>query len=325
MFRTLLFKFIKPYPKNLWYNIILHMKTYDLIIIGSGPAGITAAIYAARYKLDFICIGKEHGGTANEAFMVENYPGLPDIPGIELMKKMKEQAEKLGANIVTNDINTIKKDKEIFSIKTNGEEYSAKNIILTTGTNRTRLKVPGEEELRGKGVAYCATCDAPLFRNKVVAVVGGGDGALTAAVQLGDVAEKVYLIARKELRGTPAWIDTINKNKKIEVMLGKSLKEIKGENKVSSIVIKETGEELTVNGVFVEIGATPAIEIIKDLGIELDSSNHIQVDESQQTNVTGILAAGDLTTGSNKLKQIVTACSEGAIAANTVYKIIKRS
>lgn len=301
------------------------MKTYDLIIIGSGPAGITAAIYAARYKLDFLCVGKEHGGTANEAFMVENYPGLPDIPGIELMKKMKEQAEKLGANIITNNINTIKKDKEIFFIKANGEEYGAKNIILTTGTNRTRLKVPGEEELRGKGVAYCATCDAPLFRNKVVAVVGGGDAALTAAVQLGDVAEKVYLIARKELRGTPAWIEVINKNKKIEVLLGKSLKEIKGENKVSSIIIKETGEEFTVNGVFVEIGATPAIEIIKDLGIELDSSNHIKIDIEQQTNVKGILAAGDLTTGSNKLKQIVTACSEGAIAANTVYKTIKKS
>ncbi|PIZ00235.1 hypothetical protein COY62_03680 [bacterium (Candidatus Howlettbacteria) CG_4_10_14_0_8_um_filter_40_9] len=301
------------------------MKTYDLIIIGSGPAGITASIYAARYKLDFICIGKEHGGTANEAFMVENYPGLPDIPGIELMKKMKNQAEKIGANIITDDINTIKKDKEIFSIKTNGEEYGAKNIILTTGTNRTRLKVPGEEELRGKGVAYCATCDAPLFRNKIVAVVGGGDAALTAAVQLGDVAEKVYLIARKDLRGTPAWIDTINKNKKIEVMLGKSLKEIKGDNKVSSVIIRETGEEISVNGVFVEIGATPAIEIIKDLGIELDSSHHIQIDESQQTNIKGMLAAGDLTTGSNKLKQIVTACSEGAIAANTVYKIIKRS
>lgn len=302
------------------------MKTHDLIIVGSGPAGLSASIYAARYKLDFICLGREHGGTANEAFRVENFPGNPVIPGVDLMKIMKKQAEDLGAKVIPDEARAIKKEKSGFKIITNKEIYLAKNIILALGTERNKLRVPGEEEFHGKGVAYCATCDGFFFKNKVVAVVGGGDGALTAAILLSDIASKVYLIHRgSEFRATPVWIEAVNKNKKIKIFMNRSLKEIKGTNKVESVTFNESDEELKLDGVFIEIGATPAIAIIKDLKIKLDDTKHVIVSEEQETNIIGIYAAGDLTTGSNKLRQIVTACAEGAVVASAVYKKIKKS
>lgn len=304
------------------------MKVYELIIVGTGPAGLTAAIYAARYKLDFLCLGREHGGVANEAFRIENFPGNPDISGVELMNIIRKQAEKLGATIINTEVRAIRKEKENFLIVTSqnpGEKMYARNVLLALGTERRKLKIPGEEEFHGKGVSYCATCDGFFFKNKVVGVVGGGDSALTAAILLADIAKKVYLIHRgKEFRAMPAWIEVVKTNPKINTLMERSLKEIKGSNKVESVIFNETKEELKLDGVFIEIGATPAITIINGLGVKLDKTKHVFVSKEQETNIPGIYAAGDLTTGSNKLKQIITACAEGAIAVNSIYKKIKK-
>lgn len=305
------------------------MKIHDLIIIGTGPAGLTAAIYSSRYNLDFLCIGREMGGTANEAFNVQNFPGIPNTPGLKIMETMKKQAKDLGANFVNSGVKIIRREKDHFLVLAGNhpeEKYYSRNILLALGTERRKLQIPGEEEFHGKGVAYCATCDGFFFKNKTVAVIGGGNAAVTSAIFLADLAEKVYLIHRgEELRADPSWIESAKKNKKIEFLLNRSLKEIKGDKKVEKLLFNEGVEDVETDGVFIEIGATPALSIIKDLGIAHDSTKHIIVSESQETNIQGVYAAGDLTTGSNKLKQIVTACSEGAIAASGIYKKLKKN
>jgi len=298
---------------------------YDLVIVGTGPAGLSAAIYAARYKMSTITIGKLHGGTITEAHLVENYPGVGELTGMELGQKMLEQAKSLGAEVVADSIQKIEKKDKFFVLHTQSGKYETKRILLAMGAERNKLKIKGEEEFLGRGVAYCATCDGPFFKDKTVAVVGGGNAAATSALYLSDIAEKVYLIYRgEELKAEPAWIEQMNAKKNIEVIYSANIEEISGENKVEKAKL-DNGNELKVDGVFIEIGSTPGKALINDLELKTDAKGYIEVDEEMKTSVDGVWAAGDITGGKFKFRQVVTAVGEGAIATYSAYLDSKKN
>ncbi|MEA2088328.1 MAG: thioredoxin-disulfide reductase [Patescibacteria group bacterium] len=301
---------------------------YDVIIIGAGPAGYTASIYASRYKLKNLIISKEQGGQINEAHLVENYPGFISISGTELMSKFKEQSEKLGAEIILKEIKRIIKEKNDFVVITeNNEKYFAKTIILAMGMGYRKLEIPGEKEFIGKGVSFCFVCDGMFFRDKTVAVIGGGDSAVTGAVYLADIAKKVYLIYRKEkLRASPSQQEKIKNSPKIELILNTNLMEIKGNNIVKEIILDKAFQNkktLAVDGVFIEVGSVPNFALAKQLGINIDDDGRIKVEKNQSTNIKGIFATGDITDASNGFRQVITASSEGAIASSAVYKFLQ--
>ncbi len=297
---------------------------YDLIIIGAGPAGLAASIYASRYKVKHLVIAKEPGGQANEAHKVENWPGTVSISGLELGQKMREHSEKLGGKIIMDAVSSIKKESDIWNITTHTENYKAKYIILALGMEYRKLQIPGENEFKGKGVSYCPTCDAPFFKDKTVAVAGGGNSAASAALLLAEYASKVYLIYRGDkLRCDPSYCEKYEKNPKITVIYSSNIKEIRGEKMVESIILDkefEGKESLAVDGVFIEIGSEPGVELTKQLGVSSDEQGFVIVSADQSTNVPGVYAAGDATTGSNKTRQIITAAAEGAVAAGSVYR-----
>jgi thioredoxin reductase (NADPH) len=299
---------------------------YDLIIVGSGPAGLTAGIYASRYKLKTLIIGKINGGLMVEAHKICNFPTEECISGIELTEKMVKNAKAQGAEIVNKEITKIEEAQEgLFKlISSEGREFFSRTIILAYGTVHRRLGLPNEEKLLGRGISYCATCDGMFFKNKKVAVVGGSDSALTAALYLSEIAEKVFLIYRREkLRGEPVWIEKVYQSKNIEVILNTQVVELIGENKLEEIKLSN-GSQLEINGLFIEIGTEPVkYDFIKELKIETDEDGYLKVNQAQQTSKLGIWAAGDLTTGSNYFRQIITACAEGAIAAESVFKYLK--
>lgn len=303
------------------------IRACDLIIIGAGPAGLSASIYASRYKLNHIVIGEEAGGQAVSAWSVENYPGFEKIAGKDLMEKFKAQAEKLGAEILPDSVNKIEKKDNGYVVHTaSGKTYEGKSLILALGMKPRKLNLPNEDKFIGKGVAYCATCDAPFFRNKKVAVIGGGDAAGTAALHLAEFAEKVSIICIKGgLIMEPSWQEKIKNNSKIEMIECDKITGIEGENVVSGLVYETGGaaKTLPAQGIFVEIGSTPGVVIAQNLGVNLDEQNYIITDATQATNVENVYAAGDVTTGSNKFRQIITAAAEGAIAAGSVYKKLK--
>ncbi|HDI03086.1 MAG TPA: FAD-binding protein [Candidatus Pacearchaeota archaeon] len=294
---------------------------YDLIIVGAGPAGLTAAIYAARYKLSCLVIAETIGGRAAEAFEIKNFPSYEKISGIELMEKIRKQTECLGVEIKNERVDKIKKEKGYFVVKTTEKDYLAKKIILANGLEKKRLGLEKEDKFLGKGVSYCAVCDAPFFKNKKVAVVGGSDSALAAASLLSRFANKVYIIYRKEkfFRAKPAMVEEVRKNKKIKAIFNVTVTKLLGEERLKAIELSNK-KRIAVDGLFVEIGASPNVELAKDLGIELENG-YIKVDEMQRTNVKGVYAAGDIT--NRPLKQIITAAAQGAVAATTVYEELK--
>jgi len=302
-------------------------KIYDLIVIGAGPAGLGASIYASRYKLDHIVIGNEIGGQVVEAAEIENWAGDISISGRELMGKFEKHARRLGAEIIQADVSNIDAVPEGFKVFAGKKEYLAESIIMALGMKARKMNVPGEDKFIGKGVSYCATCDAMFFRNKDVVVIGGGDAAATAAIHLSEFANEVYLMYRESYTWEPSWDDLINKNPKIEKICCTDIKEIKGDAKVSSIVYEEKGgaKELTIQGIFIEVGSTPGVAIAQELGVKLDEQNYIIVDQTQATNIENVYAAGDVSTGSNKFRQIITAVAEGAVAAGSVYRKLKLS
>ncbi len=300
---------------------------YDLIIIGAGPAGLTASIYASRYRIRHLVIGKDLGGTMGLAWQVENYPGFKRISGMELTKKMVEQVKGLGGEIKLSEVSELAKLTEgIFAVKTTGgQTYQAKTLIIATGIRRRELGVPGEKEYLGKGVSYCAVCDAPFFRGKTVAVVGGANAAAQAAVHLAEFAKKVYLIyRRKPLRAEPIWRERVEKNPKIEIIYETNVVRILGKRGLIGGVELDNpyqgNKYLAVDGVFVEIGGVPGTELAKKLGVEVDEKGYIKVGLDMGTNIKGVFAAGDIANAAGELQQIVTACSEGAIAATSVYR-----
>ena len=300
-------------------------KIYDLIILGGGPAGLTAAIYAGRYNLKTLVVAKSFGGTANLAGEVENWPGYVG-PGIELMNNIKNQAGKFGAEFLEGEIMSVEKDND-FILNLSDKKICGKTIIIALGTEHRQLNVPGEKEFLGKGVSYCATCDGNFFRDKTVAVVGGADSAAKAALYLSSICKKIHIIYRRhEMRCEPISLSKICKQDNIEIHYHSDPVEITGENTVKELKIitdwpdkGKVEHVIPVDGVFIEIGATPTNEVVKNLGLDM-KDGYIITDKETKTNVAGIFAAGDVT--NNFLKQVVTAASEGAIAAKMVHEYL---
>lgn len=305
-------------------------KQKDLIIIGSGPAGLTASIYASRYAIDHIVIGKHIGGQAAESIKIENFPGIKSISGAEWSQKLQDQAENLGGEILDSEAVSIEKAGDIFKVATklNGE-FEAKTVLIASGTKRRKLGAKGEDEFAGRGVAYCATCDGPFFRDKKVAVMGGGDSAATAALYLSDIAEEVYLISiENKLRAEEAWQSQIKKNQKIKIILNNTVEEFSGEKFLEKAILKNEysgSKELKIDGVFIEIGYLPSDGMIEKLGIEKNDCGYIKVGADMSSSISGAWAAGDITDGSNNFHQLITACAEGAIAANSIHQYLKRN
>ncbi|NCF75247.1 MAG: FAD-dependent oxidoreductase [Xanthomonadaceae bacterium] len=302
---------------------------FDVIIIGAGPAGYTASIYASRYKLKNLIIGREQGGQINEAHSVENYPGFLSISGMELMSKFKKQSEKLGAKIILGQAKKIIKEKNTFVvILKNNKKYFSKTIILAIGMEYRRLEIPGEKKFTGKGVSFCFARDAKFFKNKTVAIIGGGDSAATGAVYLSEIAKKVYLIYRKkELRANPSQQEKVKNNPKIELILNTNLIAIKGDNIVKEIVLDnpfQNKKMLAIEGVFIEVGAIPSSALVKSIAVKVNKKGYINVKKNQSTNIKGIFAAGDITNASNGFRQVITASAEGAIASSAIYKFLQK-
>ncbi len=301
----------------------------DLIVIGAGPAGLTASIYASRYQIKHLLIGSRLGGTMVWASMIENYPGFVSITGSDLAQKMIEQTKRLGVEIKNTGVLEIKKKGNIFELKTENDEiYEAKSLIITTGTQRQKLNIPGEAEYLGKGISYCATCDGTFFKEKIVGVVGGSNAAVTSAFHLATLAQKVYLIyRRKALRADPIWREKVQKNHKVEIIYETNVLEILGnDQEVTALKLDKVyqgNDQLEVNGLFIEIGGQPGTELVKPLGVELDEKGYIKVKPDMSTNIAGLFAAGDVANSFDEFRQIVTATSEGALAANSVFNYLK--
>lgn len=312
-------------PQGLKINQPSADKLYDVAIIGAGPAGMTATVYCSRKKLDTLLITKDIGGQVLLTSGIENYMGYQYVTGKELSDKFFGQIAQFPVAML-KDISVCKLElsKGNFSLSCGEKKFSAKSVIITTGKRSKELGVPGEKELLGRGVAYCATCDAPLFKDKMVAVIGGGNSALTAAIDLLSYSTKIYLInVADTIQGDPVLIEKIKKSDKVEIIFESEITEIKGEKSVEAITLKNIKtqqiRQISVGGVFIEIGLTPNSEFVKDI-LHLNSSNEIIIDCNSRTSVPGIFAAGDVTSVQDK--QIIIAAGEGAKAALSAYRYL---
>lgn len=304
-------------------------KVLDTIIVGGGPAGLNAAIYAARFKLSTIVITEEVGGQVGKAGWVEDYLGFTRITGPDLVNKFEEHVKYYSVPILIDSVERIVKEGDLFKVITaSGDEFVSRTVILAVGERRRKLNVPGEDKYNGRGVSYCAPCDAPLFKDKVVAVVGGGDSAASAALLLTEYATKVYLIHRRnKLRAQPIYQDLLFKNNKITIIWNTVVKELKGDKVLRSAVLQrvDTGEltELPIDGIFIEIGAEPPIDLFKSIGLELDSNGYIVVNHMMETSIKGMYAAGDCVNLTPRgFRQIIVAAAQGALAAYSAYNYI---
>lgn len=299
---------------------------YDVIIIGSGPAGLSAAIYAQRAKLATLVIEKApmSGGQILNTYEVDNYPGIPGVGGFDLGSKFRAHADALGCSFVTAEVREIQEEEGKKKIVTEKEIYETKTLILATGATHRKLGVPGEEELMGMGVSYCATCDGAFFKGKTTAVIGGGDVALEDALFLARLCEKVYLVHRRdEFRGAKVLQERVFETENIEVVWDSVVEEIQGEDMVEKISIynkkKEEKSELEVQGVFIAVGIQPNTEIYRNL-VKMDEGGYIIAGEDGVTQTKGVFAAGDLRT--KQLRQVITAASDGANAVTSVEKYL---
>ncbi len=301
---------------------------HDVVIIGGGPAGLTAGVYAARGGLKtLICEEKIIGGQIVLSYEVENYPGFPQgISGMELIENFTKQAEKFGVETSYEGVKSIEEDRECKSVYlTNGSCIKTKTVIIAAGASANKLGCPGEKKFTGKGVSYCATCDGAFFRNKTVAVIGGGDSAIEEALYLTNLAKKVYIIHRRDrLRAIKILQDRAVENKKIEFIFNSVVKEIQGDKLVNGLLLenRKTKElnRLDIDGVFIYVGVTPNTAFVADM-IKLDENGYIITDEKMETNIEGIYAAGDIRV--TPLRQVITAAADGAIAASSAQKYIE--
>jgi thioredoxin reductase (NADPH) len=303
---------------------------YDILIIGQGASSYAAAMYAARYQMKPIIFGAIFGGETATGGTIENYPGYPEIDGFELMMKFREQAEKYDVPIVDENIIKAEKLDDGFQVKTEaGETYHGTSIMLGVGRERRTLGLEHETEWMGRGVSYCATCDAPLHRGNTVAVVGGGDSAIKGAVLLGKYAETVYIVYRQDrfTRPEPINLAQLDASENVHPIFNAQIVELIGDNGLTGIVLNldfEGSNRLTVDGVFIEIGADPRVELPNQLGLTLNENNEVIVDKSGATNIEGVFAAGDLTDASGDLKQTITAAAQGAVAATSAYEYVSQ-
>ncbi|MBI2641966.1 MAG: FAD-dependent oxidoreductase [Candidatus Wildermuthbacteria bacterium] len=305
---------------------------YDVIIIGSGAAGLSAALYARRYTMKTLVIAGEFGGETSTAGKIENYPGIISIDGGDFMLTMKKQVELVGAELKEGRVVSVEKSNTGFAVKAEKETFEAKTVILAIGSRRRHLDLPNEKELVGKGVHYCWTCDGPLYGGKKVAMVGGGDSSVKGVNFLAEYAEKIYLIVRnKEVVAEPINLEQMKKlGDKVEVLLEHEVKELVGKEKLEKLVLSnpkhETGKELddlVVDGMFIEIGFDPDKTFAEQLGIATDQKGYMMVDNGMKTNVQGVFAAGDATNHFGSFKQDITAAAMGAVAATSSYEYVK--
>jgi len=301
---------------------------HKLIIIGGGPAGLTASIYASRYKIPHLIISPVFGGAAKEAHQIENWPGIKQIKGSELAELMFTHAKSYNPETLEESAKKIEKTDFGFQLSTSGgKDLNTLSVIFAGGTQHRRLSIPGEQELLGRGVSYCATCDGTFFKDKTIAVIGGANSAIMAAMELSEHVSKLYLIFRgPELKGEPIWIDRVKENKKIVLVPMTNLTRIVGTNKVEKIELDvpfEGNKEIILDGVFIEIGVSPLIDILKNLSIKLDQIGNIEINSEGKTNIEGLFAAGDATSGSGGFRQVITASAEGAISAKSSFEFLK--
>lgn len=306
----------------------MSLEVYDLIIIGGGPAGITAGIYGARKTLKTLLITKDFVGQIGKTGLVENYPGFIDISGLDLIASFQKHLEKFEISVLKDDqVSALIKNNDVFGLETvQGKKFQAKAVIVASGRNQRPLKVPGEEQFSGRGISYCSICDAPLFRNKAVAVIGGGNAGFESAIDLLNYASRVYLL---EFTQKPL-ADELLQNKfsasnKAEIIVRAKTIEIKGKEMVESLVYEdiESGKkkELAVQGVFIQIGSLPATEFLRGL-VDFNKAGEIMIDlRTGATKTPGLFAAGDVT--DIKYKQIVVATGEGAKAALSAYEYLR--
>jgi thioredoxin reductase (NADPH) len=292
---------------------------YDIIIIGGGPAGLTAGLYASRSNMRTLLLEKMGcGGQSAITDWIENYPGFPEgISGFELSSKIEEQARKFGLTITLEEVSSITVNGTEKTVKTSGGEYRAGAVIIASGANHKMLQVPGEEELRGKGVSYCATCDGPFFRNKDVIVAGGGNSAVQEAIFLTKFARNVTLVHRRDrLRAAAVLQERAKNNPKIHFQWNAVIEKIAGTEQVEGVVLRNmvTNEvsQLSANGVFVFVGLTPNSSYLCGL-VAMDEAGYVITDDTMSTNVPGVFACGDIR--KKLLRQVITAAGEGATAA----------
>jgi len=296
-------------------------KTYDLIVLGGGPTAIGCAIYAARFAMDVLVIGKTFGGLIATTHIVENYPAITSISGQGLMEMFKEHMNSLNIPYISDEIRSIDKVDDHFELHSFFQNFKAYSICIATGSERKKLGVPGEEDFAGRGVSYCATCDGPFYIDKVVCVLGGSDSAAKEALFLSQNVEKVYIIYRgKEIRAEPINKQRVYDNNKIEIIYETNIVEIKGDTTVSSVVF-DNGKEFEVDGVFIEIGSIPNSELAKLVGVKTNEKGEIIINRKSETNIPGIFAAGDVADA--PFKQAITGVSEGVIAAYSAFDYVK--
>lgn len=303
------------------------MEKYDIIIIGAGPGGLTAGLYAGRQGTKTLLLDKGLvGGAGLMVPSMENYPGFELIAGMSLIAKMKKQTEKNVAINEMENVESIEKVNNGFIIKTSETEYQAKSLILATGATHRKLGVPGEDEFKGLGVSYCATCDGLLYKDKDILMIGGGNSALQEAIFLHNVGCNVTIVHRRDKFRAEKYLQDKVDEKQIPVIWDSVVEEIKGNQMVESVVLsnKKDGskEELKIQGIFIAIGDIPSSELAKELAVNVDKYNHIIVDKTQKTNVDNVYAIGDVTGG---VKQWVVACGEGAVAATYAYQVLEHT
>lgn len=306
---------------------------FDLAIIGAGGVGLAAAMYGGRLGLKTLVLGFAHGselpvgGVITTTNLVENYPGFRRLTGQELAKKLEEHAREYDLVTVREEKATgIRKSGSRFEIKTEKRVYEAPSVLFATGTKWKKLEVPGSSEYENKGVHYCALCDAPFYRDKIVAVVGGSDSAAKDALLLSEHAAKVYIIYRGgEIRPEPVNLERIKRNEKMEIINNANVTEIRGEKFVEKVVLDrpyDGSAELKLDAVFVAIGHVPLSELAEDLGVKTDGKNEIMIDHmTSETNVEGVFAAGDVT--DKPFKQLITGVADGCTAAHSAYEYVK--
>ena len=296
-------------------------KTYDLIVLGGGPTAIACAIYAARFAMDVLIVGKVFGGLIATTDIVENYPGIISISGQGLMEMFKDHMNSLSIPYISDEIRSIENAGDFFVLHSFFQKFKAKSICIATGSERRKLGIPGEDEFAGKGVSYCATCDGPFYKDKVVCVIGGSDSAAKEALFLAQNVKKVYIIYRKdEIRAEPINKKRVYENEKIEIINNTNVVDIVGKTTVNRVIF-DNGKELEVDGVFIEIGSIPNSEIAQRIGIKTNEKGEIIINRKSETNIPGIFAAGDVADA--PFKQAITGVAEGVIAAYSVFDYLK--
>ncbi|HYF04839.1 MAG TPA: thioredoxin-disulfide reductase [Patescibacteria group bacterium] len=300
----------------------------NILIIGSGPAGLTAAIYAARANLNPIVVaGRTFGGQLMFTTEVENFPGFPEgIQGPELMDKMIKQAERFNTEFIYENATAVDFSKRPFKVHTENRELYAKSIVIATGADANWLNIPSEQKLRGKGVSACATCDGFFFRGKEVVVIGGGDSAMEEANFLTKFATSVTIVHRRdEFRASKIMLERARKNPKITFITNVTVDEILGENAVEGVMVKDNLSGVTkvisAEGVFLAIGHTPSTKVFKDTGLDLDEKGYVKITEKSFTNIPGVFMAGDV--GDSRYRQAVTAAGMGCMAALDAEKYLE--